>query len=76
VERRATGVEVSRLDDAAWRFTTILCEGHPLAAVFAAASDTGDDALLAEHLAAGHFIDFRLAPAESTILTTPAEAVP
>jgi hypothetical protein len=76
VERRATGVEVSRLDDAAWSFATMLCEGHPLASVFAAATDTGGDALLAEYLAAGRFIDFRLAPAELTVLATPPEAVP
>jgi hypothetical protein len=76
VERRATGVEVSRLDDAAWGFATMLCEGRSLAAVFAAATDTGDDAVLAEHLAAGRFIDFRLASAELMVLTAPPEALP
>jgi hypothetical protein len=77
VERRATGVEVSRLDDAAWRFAAALCEGQPLAAVFAAATDTQADALLAEHLAAGRFIDFRLAPPEDmTTLTASIEAEP
>src|SRR2546428_7591651 len=35
VERGAAGVEVSRLDAAAWRFATALCEGRPLADVFA-----------------------------------------
>lgn len=64
VERRITGVEVSRLDAAAWRFAHALCEGRPLAAVFATAPDIRADALLAEHLAAGRFVDFRLAPPE------------
>jgi hypothetical protein len=76
VERRATGVEVSRLDEAAWRFAAMLCEGQPLATVFIAATDTGTDALLAEYLAAGRFIDFRLAPTESTVLTISPEAMP
>jgi len=75
VERRTTGVEVSRLDDAAWHFATMLCEGHPLASVFIAATDTGNDALLTEYLAAGRFIDFRLGPAEFTVHTMPPEAV-
>ena len=44
-------------------------------AVFGAAADTGGDALLAEYLAAGRFVDFRLAPAEFTVLTTLPEIV-
>jgi hypothetical protein len=75
VERRATGVEVSRLDDATWRFAATLCEGQPLAAVFAGAADARADALLAEHFAAGRFVDFRLAPPEDvTGLTVSTEA--
>jgi hypothetical protein len=75
VERRATGVEVSRLDDAAWRFAAALCEGRPLAEVFAGEADTHADTLLAEHLAAGRFVDFCLAPAEDvTTFTAPTEA--
>jgi uncharacterized protein (UPF0276 family) len=64
VERRATGTEVSRLDPAAWRFAAALCEGRPLADVFAAcpqpAGDSGHDVMLAGHLAAGRFVDFHL----------------
>ena len=72
VERRDTGVEVSRLDDAAWRFATTLCGGQPLAAVSAGAADARADALLAEHLAAGRFVDFRLAPSGVTMPNTPS----
>lgn len=75
VERRAAGVEASRIDAAAWRFVTALCEGRPLAAVFAEAAGIRAEALLAEHLAAGRFIDFRLAPGELTALTASSEAV-
>jgi hypothetical protein len=76
VERRATGVEVSRLDDATWRFAAGLCEGQPLAAVFAGATDARADALLAEHLSAGRFVEFRLAPPEDvTALNASTEAI-
>jgi hypothetical protein len=74
VERRTTGVEVSRLDDAGWRLAAALCDGRPLAAALAEAADTRADTLLAEHLAAGRFIDFRLAPSELTLFTALPEA--
>ncbi len=97
VERGAAGVEVSRLDTAAWHFAAALCEGRPLADVFAACLNptlpgsagvppalpgrvgSGHEVWLAEHLAAGRFIDFRLAPPDATTLTEPSaalEAVP
>lgn len=61
VERRATGVEVSRLDEAAWCFAAALCDGWSVEEALAGAADTRAAALLAEYLAAGRFIDFRLA---------------
>jgi hypothetical protein len=87
VERCATGVEVSRLDDAAWRFAVALCEARPLAEVFAACTGPalpreegragrGHEAWLAEHLAAGRFTDFGLAPREAAPLTPSSETVP
>jgi hypothetical protein len=82
VERRATGVEVSRIDAAAWRFAHALCEGRPLVEVFAADSreqgeaECGHEIWLAEHLTAGRFIDFRLAPRDAAALTGSSEAVP
>ena len=81
VERRATGVEVSRLDAAAWGFAAAMCEGRPLAEVFAEAGDTSVEVQLAEHLTAGRFIDFRLidfhpAPRDATALAPSLETVP
>jgi hypothetical protein len=60
VERRATGVEVSRLDEAAWRFAAALRAGKPLEVALSETDDSRAYALLAEHLAAGRFIDVRL----------------
>jgi hypothetical protein len=73
VERRATGVETSRLDPAAWRFATALCDGLPIETAFADAADTRAGALLAEHLTAGRFIDFRLAPSDATTPLAPSQ---
>jgi len=81
VERCATGVEVSRLDAAAWCFAHALCDGRPLVDVFDECSRDRAEAQdrpeiwLAEHLAAGRFIDFRLAPREAA-LTQSSEPVP
>jgi hypothetical protein len=62
VERRDTGVDVSRLDEAACCFAVALCDGWSVEEALAAAAGIPADALLAEHLAAGRFVDFRLAP--------------
>lgn len=62
VERGVTGVDASRLDEAAWNFAASLCEGRSIAASLAAVPDSRTNVLLAEHLAAGRFIDFNLAP--------------
>jgi len=64
VERRDTGVVVSRLDEAPWHFATELCSGWPLGAALAGATGHSPDVLLAEHLGAGRFGGFRLAPPE------------
>jgi hypothetical protein len=61
VERRVTGIEVSRLDEPAWGFATALCDGRPVAAALAVPAGTSAAALLAEYLTAERFIDFRLA---------------
>jgi hypothetical protein len=50
VERRATGVEVSRLDEAAWCFAAALCDGWSVEEALAGAADTRAAALLAEYL--------------------------
>jgi len=60
VERLPTGVEVRRMSESAWRFTSALCDGRPLAAALDEAPDAEASALLADHLATGRFIDFSL----------------
>jgi len=57
-ERLPTGVEVRRMSESAWRFTSALCDGKALAAALDEAPDLDAPALLAEHLAVGRFIDF------------------
>jgi hypothetical protein len=82
-ERGADGVEVSRLDAAAWRFAAALCAGRPLAEIFAACPQPADgqahELMLARHLAAGRFADFHLhdpTPDGATALTPSPESVP
>jgi hypothetical protein len=58
VERRDTGVEVTRLDEPAWRFATALCASRPRQIAIDAALEVDATTLLAEHLAAGRFIGF------------------
>jgi hypothetical protein len=60
VQRLATGVEVRRMNELAWKFTSALCSGRPLAAALDEARDFDAPALLADHLTAGRFIDFGL----------------
>jgi Putative DNA-binding domain len=62
VERRATGLKVSRFDEAAWCFAAALFDGWSVEEALAGAAGTSADALLAEHLLAGRFVDFRQAP--------------
>ena len=60
VERRATGVEVTRLEEPVWRFAAALCAPRPLQTAIGAAPEVDAAALLAEHLAAGRLIGFEL----------------
>jgi hypothetical protein len=60
VERRATGIEITRLEEPAWRFAAALCASRPLWLAIEAAPEVDAAALLAEHLAAGRFIGFEL----------------
>lgn len=60
IERDATGVQVRRLPETAWRLTARLCAGDPLQttlAEYASNTELGEPAalLLAEHLSAGRF---------------------
>jgi hypothetical protein len=61
IERDAHGVQVRRMPEWAWQFTASLSCGKPVHAALAgspAASGEEINALLAEHLVSGRFIDF------------------
>ena len=60
VQRCATGVEVTRIDENAWRFADALFGGRPLGAALEAAPGLEAPALLAEHIAAGRFVAYDL----------------
>jgi hypothetical protein len=60
VERGETGVEVTRMQESAWRFLGALCSGEPLLYAINAASGLDAVNLLAEQLARGRFIAFSL----------------
>ena len=60
VEPGSHGVDISRLDPAAWRFTADLFAGYPIGAMLAAEPPTNAAELLAEHLLAGRFSGFEL----------------
>jgi len=65
LRRRASDVEIRRMNERAWQFTSALCAGMPLAAAFDVARDFETSALLADHLAAGLFVDFTLEEAST-----------
>lgn len=58
VRRTATGVQLTRLTEPAWRFVDALCAGHPLEAALDEAPGFDAPALLSELLADGLFVDF------------------
>jgi hypothetical protein len=72
VQRLATGVEVKRLGESAWRFTEALCDGRSLQAAVEIAPDIDASAVLAEHLAASRFIAFSLTDREAAQLSEDA----
>lgn len=61
VQRRVTGVDVTRLDRRPWDFAAALCAGEPLRRALDAAGDANAAAWLGEHFTAGRFIAFSLA---------------
>lgn len=60
IERGVAGVEVTRLSEAAWRFTSELHAGKPMHTALDEAVGAEMSGLLAQHLAAGRFTEFRL----------------
>ena len=63
VHRTETGIDVSRLSEDAWHFTATLFAGRPLHSALEEAPCAEAQAVLADHLAAGRFIEFNLADA-------------
>ena len=66
VERLPTGIETRRLNEGEWRFISALCAGRPLASAIEETPDNEVHTLLAEHFAAGRFIEFSIADASAT----------
>lgn len=60
VERLDSGVNVTRIDEPAWRFLSALYAARPLEDAIKAAGPIDVSAALAEHLAAGRFVSFAL----------------
>jgi hypothetical protein len=61
IERSSTRINVTRLSEAAWEFTSALCGGQPLEHAIDLASGIDIPKLLAEHFAKGRFITFSVA---------------
>ncbi|MGH7000638.1 MAG: HvfC/BufC family peptide modification chaperone [Stellaceae bacterium] len=73
VQRRETGIAVTRLDQAAWHFTARLCGGRSLQAAIDAAVGIDVPALLASHLVNGVFTGFSVDQVGSRrLMETPA----
>ncbi|MEP6609815.1 MAG: DNA-binding domain-containing protein [Burkholderiaceae bacterium] len=66
VERSASGVDVTRIDERGWRFATALIAGQPLGAALDGSPSSDAAALLADHLNAGRLVAFRLSDAAGT----------
>jgi len=69
VQRLATGIDVKRLSEPAWRFTEALCEGRSLHSAVEIVPDIDASAVLAEHLAAGRFVAFAFTDLEAARLS-------
>ena len=61
IQRLPVGIDVRRLNEAAWRCTSALCAGRPLEEAIEDASAIDVSMLLAKHLATGTFVAFSLA---------------
>lgn len=61
VQRLVSSVDVTRIDEPAWRFAAELFAGQPLGLALAAAQGINAPTLLAQHIAAGRFVAFALA---------------
>ena len=61
VQRLATGVDVTRIDETSWSFAAALFAGQGLGTVLDRAEGVDAPALLAQHMAAGRLVAFSLA---------------
>jgi hypothetical protein len=61
VQRHATGIEVTRLDEPTWQVSTALLGGQPLGTALNSIDLATATTVLAEHLIAGRFVAFSLA---------------
>jgi hypothetical protein len=67
VERRSTGVEISRLDAQAWSYLATLCAGSSIEMALDRAGDFDCATALAAHLALGRFAAFEPAAPMTTL---------
>jgi hypothetical protein len=67
VERRAGEIEITRMDERQWKFAEALFAGHSLSAALAAADHPDATTWLAAHLTSGHFSDFAVSDADSSV---------
>ena len=58
VQRHATGVVVTRMEERVWRFSAALFAGQSMGAVLAHSKDTDTSTWLAEHITAGRFVGY------------------
>ena len=75
VQRLASDVEVTRVDERAWRFAAELFAGRPLGAGLSGAVNLDAPSLLAEHIAAGRFIAFSLDDVAAHVAAPAQEAL-
>jgi len=60
VDRQEAAVDVRRIDEHSWRFMSALCAGRPVPQVVESFPELDGASLLAEHLAAGRFSNFKV----------------
>lgn len=67
VQRLVTGIEVTRLDERAWRFSHSLFAGQSLGAALASVSAAEAATVLAVHIAAGRFVGYTIAQSNADV---------
>jgi hypothetical protein len=70
IQRLASGIEVVRIDAAAFGVTTALIQGQMLGGGLAVADASAAAAVLADHLAAGRFVEFEIVQDSTAVPST------